>query len=276
MDKNIVAISAAVVLLSAAVIAVGQSHQQTGQSPEPLIQSFTDMTKVHLTPAQMARIDEIRSLDKAAAAALDADDYAEAEADARKVISLGPDSGVAQEVLASALYAQGKTQEALQAYKVMADEHTDDPRNLLPYAMLLLKTRHWKQAVAEYNEAVPNVSDPFPRNYFKDLSGESLLQADSHFSPGVPQPQDLATAIHVALGLTYGDGVSWGRHSQDDRALIEFQKALALEPDSPLANLFYAKKLQSMRRSADAQAYFKKAAALGQEDMKAAAEKEMR
>jgi tetratricopeptide (TPR) repeat protein len=216
-----------------------------------------------VTPDFIARLQKVHTLNKAAEAALDAGRYAEAEAEARQSVSIRFGSSVGQEILASSLYAQGKTQEALQAYKVMADAGGDFSRNLLPYSFLLLKTGHWAEAVAAYNKQLP------------DMSGEDLIIANSHFSPTKPEPRELATAIHIGLGLAY-EPASWGGHSQEEKAMNEYQKALALEPDSPLANLYYARKLHRIGRKVEAQAYFEKASKFGSGDVKAAAEKEMK
>ncbi len=206
---------------------------------------------------------EKNSLDAAAATTLDLGQYTEAEADARQSMSVGPDSGIAQEVLAAALNAQGKTQEALEVYQQMASVGGDQARNLLPYALLLLKAGQWAPALAAYNKAQP-------------FANGTLISANNHFARTVPQPKDLEAAIHIALGLTYGSEASWGGHSQDDKAMSEHKQALALEPNSALANYYYGYALQRMGRRAEAQAAFKKAATLGSNDVKATAEREIR
>lgn len=234
------------------------------QDAKPSTGRTTGMTIAPLTPAQKANEAEKYRLDMAAAAAMDASQYAEAENDARQSIAIGPDSGIAQEVLATALDAQGKTQEALEAYKQIADAGDVEPRNQLPYALLLLKTGQWAQAVAAYNKQLPYLADG------------KLMNTNSQFSPNMPQPKELETAIHVALGLTYGSAYSWGKHSQVDKATSEYKKAVALEPDSSLANLYYGRVLQRLGHRVEAKAAFAKAAKTGNEDVKAAAEEEMK
>jgi len=49
-----------------------------------------------------------------------------------------------------------------------------------------------------------------------------------------------------------------------------------MEPDSSLANLYYGRTLQRLGRKAEAQAAFARAAKMGNEDVKAAAEEEMK
>lgn len=219
------------------------------------------------TPAQKARLkarlNKVYRRDQDAAAALDAGQYAEAEADARQSMAAGPDSGIAQELLAAALDGQGKTQEALKVYARTQNDGGRQARNILPYALLLLKTGHWAQAVTAYNKARP-------------FADGTLISAKSHFSPAVPRPRDLETAIHTALGLSYGSEASWGRHLQIDKALSEHKQALALEPNSALANYYYGYTLRRIGRRAEAQAFFKKAVALGSDDAKVAAQREIR
>ncbi len=217
-----------------------------------------------MTPALAAELDEVYRLDQASATALDAGKYAEAEDDARQSLSIGHDSGLAQELLASALNEQGKSQEALEVYQQMASLGGDHARNLLPYALLSLKAGHWAQAVTAYNKAL------------SDLSDGNLVRANSHFSPDVSQPKELETAIHIALGLTYSYSDTWGKHSQVDKATSEYKKAVAMEPDSPLANLYYGRVLQRLGRKAEAQAAFAKAAKTDSVDVKAAAEEALK
>ena len=243
-----------------AVRQVGRSYDTPKGASLPL----TGWYSLPMSARQRSIIARIGSLDRAAAAALDEQRYSEAEGDAREALSLGLDSGLGQELLATALNAQGKTQEALQAYKVMAEEGDTYPRNELPYALLLLETGHWPQAVAAYNKQLPYLADG------------DLMVANSHFSPAEPQPRGLATAIHVALGLTYGAAATWGGHSQDARAMTEFQRALALAPDSALAHFYYADALQHLGRRQEARAAFQKAAELGEGDVRAAAEQALK
>jgi tetratricopeptide (TPR) repeat protein len=213
-----------------------------------------------MTPRQIA---DAHRLGKAAAAALDDGQYAEAEADAREALSLGQDSGMAQEILASALNAQGRTDEALQAYQVMADRGSVYPSDLLPYALLLLKTGHYAKAVVAYNKQLPRLGEG------------DLMRANSHFSPAVYDPVGLETAIHLALSLT-DQTDTWGGHSQDAKVLAEVRQALALTPNSALANLYYGDAVWCVgHHRALMLAAYRKAAALGRGDVKADAEKKL-
>jgi len=149
---------------------------------------------IQLTPEQLGLEMQKGQLDENALAALRAGQYASAEDNARQCIELGQDSGLAQEILASSLYAQGKSQAALQAYKEIADAGGKFPRNLIPYALLLLKSGQWAKAVTVYNQARNGVGD------------DSLPQLEGPFSIETPQPRELEAAIHIAQGLA---GSTW-------------------------------------------------------------------
>ncbi len=258
------------ILLGATGIAMGQLDQPTKQNASKPSGQNACKTVIALTPAIWAKMKKIYQLDAAAAAAIDAENYEEAETDARESISLGHDSGLAQMFLAQSLNGQGKTQEALEAYKVMADASSDEPADLLPYSLLLLKAGHWAQAVAAFNKSLPFVSEP--------LSGghAAVLSAYSHFSPNVPQPHELETALHVVLGATYDSTYSWGRHSQDNKALSEYAQAYSLSPHSAVVNLYYGRRLWKMHRFAEAKTAFAKAAQLDHGLVGAAAQKALR
>lgn len=255
---------------AAAMSAFGQSQPSQGQSHSSISFSAATRNMQHLTPAEKAKELEMYRLAKSAAAALDAGEYAKAEADARKSLSLGIGSGLSQKLLGQALYAQGKTEEALKVYKTMFDERDYDPGDLLPYALLLLKTGHYARAVAAYNKALP-FSDTLPHPKVGNPDDKSLMQLYSHFSPDNYQPKDLETDIHIGLALTY-EADSWGRHSQLAKALAEYKKAIAIEPKSAIAHLYYAEKLSEVRKGVEATAEFKKAAELGSGAVKAMAE----
>lgn len=264
MNKRRIGIASAAVL-SAAGVVLSQTHNQ----PHDPSASGANRRNPPLTPEGKAILERKDHLTDVAAAALDAGRYEEAETAARQAMSLASDSGVNQEVLASALEAQGRTEEALREYQRMADQGNDHPRNLLPYALLLLKAGHWEQAVEAYNKQWPGLGDPF-------RGGKAALMSTlGPFSPDVPRPRELAIAIHISLGVIYA-GATWGRHSQDDKALREFEQAVALAPGLGLTHLYYGHKLRKLGRRAEAQAAFRRAAALGHGAVKAAAEEALK
>jgi tetratricopeptide (TPR) repeat protein len=217
-----------------------------------------------LTPRQKAAHREVADLDREAAEAFDVGQYGEAEADTRKALSMGQDSGMGGQILAEALDAQGKTDEALAAYQMLVNQGCDDTGSLLRYSLLLLKTGHWAHAVAVYHR-------------IRTPSGGGMWErSNGLFSPDVPQPRQLATAIHISLGINYGWLYSWGGHAQTDKAMAEFHQALALTPNSAMAYLYYGDALWHVgHHRAQALAAYHKAATLGRGDVKAAAEKKL-
>ena len=251
-------ISALAATVSLANVALGQTPNIV-QPPGggPVIRGYTPPS-----PQEQAIDTEIEQLDNAASAALDAGRCTDAEIDAREALSLGQDSGVSRQTLAASLYIQGKNEEALQEYQVMASQGYNPPRVWLPYALLLLKSGQWAQAVAAFQQAMPMLSD-----------GE-LVRANSDFSANNPRQTELATAIHISMGLTMDGGDFHGSYqARAEQALSHFQQAVTLEPDSPLANYYYAYGLQRMGRTAQAQAAFAKTIKIGHGGVQVAARK---
>lgn len=215
-----------------------------------------------MTPAERTDFYRTAALTRDATSAMHSGDYAEAESYARASLASGLDAGFAHETLAAALDAQGKTQEALQAYKVIAEAGGIFPRNLLPYALLSLKVGDWQQAVSAYNKALPL------------LDNGDIVRRSSNFAPNVPNPTALAAAIHIALGLQSDWRGYHGTYQEmNQQTLVQFHQASMIEPSSPLANYGYG--LKRLGRRAEAQKAFQKAATLGQGDIKEAARKEL-
>jgi tetratricopeptide (TPR) repeat protein len=194
----------------------------TGQAAQA--QSI-EHNRLPISAKALAREAEAGQLGRDAAIDLHAGNYVRAEDEARQSEALDVLAGVSQEVLAAALDAQGKDQEAIQEYRAMAIG--GQPRNLLPYAELLLKSGQWAQAVAVYNQALPR------------LGHEELEQITSHFLPDVPEPTGLAIAIHLERGRLFSGTTSWGGETQNTEAMTEYAKALQLAPDNALANYYY-------------------------------------
>lgn len=231
---------------------------------------------VPLTPAQQALEQEKGQLVGDALAAQKAGRYAEAVDNARQCIELGPDSGLAQEILAYSLNAQGKSQEALEAYKKIVEMNGASARlyDLIPYAQLLLHSGQWAKAVAVYNQAWPNAT---ATNTLPPLPGP--------FSADVPLPKELETVLHISRGL-----VSSGRggSAPGEEAMTQFSAALKLMPDDPLVNYYYGHGWQNLSPAERAKmaakpgqreavkAALEKAAALGTPDVSAAAKAELK
>ena len=225
------------VCLSTSAVVLGQ----TPQTQPPLARSMSAASMQPATPAQLAAMDQAGRLGYAAANDLHLGNYAQAEAEARETISTGPlTAGFANEVLAAALEAQGKDQEALQAYHVMVvDQKASYPRVLLPYAQLLLKSGQWAQAVTVYNQVLPHLPDVGPHSETPVVHDGDQITANSHFSPDVPEPAALAVALHIARGLVYNSASTWSGESQNTEAMAEYGKALQTAPDNALANYYY-------------------------------------
>ena len=226
-----------------------------------------------VTPEQQARRDREDLLVYSAARALHAGQYAQAEADARQDLALGDISGATREILAGALDGQGRTQEALQEYGRIVSKGATVPRTLLPYALLLLKTGQWAQAVAAYDQALPTAQQ-LKGVQIKD--GLWLLRAGTQFSADAPDPVGLATAIHIGLGIIYDSSADSAHESQDEQALTEYKQALALMPDWALANYFYGYGLGELGLRQQSVAAYQKASDLATGDVKTAADRALK
>ena len=228
---------------------------------------------VPITPEEEAVMQKAVTLTHDAASSLHAGRCLQAEKEARQALALGKDSGESEEVLAAALDAQGKDQEALQAYRVMVvDEGAEYPRVLFPYALLLLKSGQSVQAVTIYNQAISQFPEKDP------------LRVNSHFSPDVPEPAALVVALHIGRGVMYNAGDDWAGEDQHKEMMAEFGKALQLAPDADLANYYYGfgwERLNPKERARigsiqQAKASLEKAILTGRADVKKAAQKTLR
>ena len=204
-----------------------------------------EQDRIPISAQQLALEDQATQLAQAAATALHTGNYAEAEEKARQAEAFSPLAGVPQEVLAAALYKQGKDQEALELYRMMATGK--QPRNLLPYAQLLLKSGQWRQAATIYNQVLPHLPDVGPHAETPVVHDGDLMTANSHFSPNVPEPAALATALHIARGMIYNATPDWAGEPQNTEAMAEYGKALQLAPNNALGNYFYSVGWQKLK-----------------------------
>ena len=258
-----------------------------GQAP-PLVPRLPRNTtggdyNVPLTPKQQAEVEQGGQLALTAAADLHTGNCTQAEAEARESLAIS-DDGRAEEVLAGALEGQGRDKEALQQYQTVIEHYDKQPRNLLPYAQLLLKSGQWAQAVAVYNQALPHLPDVGPHPETPIVHDGDLIRANSHFSPDVPEPAALAVALHITRGMIYNTTPGWAGTGQDTEAMAEYAKALQTAPGNALANYYYGvgwHKLSPTDRAKfgtaqQAKAALQKAVKIGNANVKAAALKALK
>ncbi len=190
--------------------------------------------------------------------ALHAGDFQAAEDKFRALVEADSSSPYACFELAEALAGQGKIAEAIQQYRhgiaifgnkqggtliplvslaegaalpahaVSSDSECYQPeeaRAWMQYALLLSQTGQQAEAVMVYNKAFPMMSDGHRR--------ELQRLPD----PATLSPAAFQSSVHIVLGMYIAlEGWPVSNHTQ---AIQEFDTALRLAPNSPLANYYY-------------------------------------
>ena len=239
-------------------------------------------------------------------AALHAGDFQAAEDNFRTLIVDDSSSPYDYFELAEALAGEGKTAEAIQQYRhgiavygikqggtvipmvsladgaalpkytVSSDSICNLPEEAkawMQYALLLSQTGQQTEAVMIYRKALPMLLNP---------NGEDVRLLPD---PATLSPSAFQSSVHIALGLYI---ILWTQPvSNHTLAIQEFDAALRLAPDSPLANYYYGygwQKLYPKDRAKLAakpgqreavKAALEKAAALGTGDVQTQAKAEL-
>ena len=240
---------------------------------------------------QETSINRADKLTRLGDAALENGNVSEAEADFRDALDQEKTWGTAYAGLARVLAAQGRTEQALAAYRMLFYDLSmrgfDGPEKEkyrqqiyknpvgagqyvadgLRYALLLNKTGQWSEAVTVYNSALQGVP-----------GGGDMPKLDLPFDASEPQPVALEAAAHVALALTINFGAD---PEGNQHAMKEYAAALRLEPDWALTSYYYGygwQRLSPTERAEfgtvwQAKAALQKAAKTGNAGVKAVAEK---
>jgi tetratricopeptide (TPR) repeat protein len=240
------------------------------------------------TPEQKAKEDaqhdRMNELDQDGTQALHTKNFVLAEADYRQLIQDNAPGPFAHYGLGEALAGQGKTAEALAAYKTAVYWPLNTPEgqtalsqsginkpNLrgcccgtdavawLKYAVLLSQTGQNAEAFSVYSQAI---------RWVHDVEGSGITLFPSTNSPSSSQ---LQAAEHIALGLLTG-----GMLTDHKQAMVEFNQALQLEPSSSVANYYCGYGLKWLGRHSESQAAFQKAAAMDNGEVRAAATKALK
>lgn len=243
------------------------------KSAKPAVAAKSAITKVPqspLSPKTAEIVQKSFSLLEQGQNSLRAGDPVVAELDFRSSIALGSWNGSAYSGLAEALSTQGKTEEALRVYQALMSQDSTRASSAanavqvrMSYAAVLSQAGRWGEAVSVYKAALPNVPD------------DGFRSMGSQFSPDLPDPAHLQALAHVVRGLVFTS------HAEPEKAMPEYQKALALVPDSGLTNFYYGNGWQHLGpaervkfgNAAQAKAALEKAVKLGKPDVKQAAQK---
>lgn len=226
--------------------------------------------------------DSFRRLDKSVdlATAGDADagrgDWAQASAHYQQALDLWPDNSTALYGLGKAADAAGDTTTAIRYYRTatFADNsphtkwntQTNDVTCLMEFALLLSKAGQEPEARAVYNRAAHllNYQDA-DTNGGKPYLKVLLPEFESGSDPLAYTPHRLQAMAHVAISIEAGG-------SGAKETIPQVQEAVRLYPDSPITNFYLGKQLDRMQKKG-AEAAYAKAAALGDAQVVAAAQK---
>jgi tetratricopeptide (TPR) repeat protein len=262
--------------LSAIALVMGRSTAAPDTAKTlPLIATSGNST--HLSPQQSVRQQKAQTavtIYKEAVLVLKSDDFATAENYFRESLLISPD-GPIYLGLAEALTAQGRFDEATQAYQKLFHPGPGISfggsyftRARLEYALLLNETNQWAEAVSLYETTLPNLPD------------KGMAKIGIHFDINTPQPTTLEAATNIALGLD----ATWNCDAlggfEHDRAFQHYTKALQLAPGWVVANYYYGygwknldpKGVARRANAAQAKAAFQQAATYGEGNVKEAAE----
>ena len=215
-----------------------------------------------LTPQQRAEAQAynsyINDVEHAGNAALHAGDFQAAEDNFRTLIGDGSLDRDYYYELGETLAGEGRTAEAIQQYRqaitMSSSHHTgtltpmvsladgaalpshavsnevechgiEEALDWMQYTLLLSQTGQQAEAVMIYNKAFPM------------MSGGHLRELQRLPDPATLFPAAFQSSVHIVLGMYIAlEGWPVSNHTQ---AIQEFDLALRLVPDSPLANYYY-------------------------------------
>ena len=233
-------------------------HASTG-NPAPTVIPGVDT--LPLAQAQQAA-----SAAEAGQQALANKDLGTAEADFRRATALDASNPNALAGLAQTLEREGKGRQAINVYRYLlypkqgwGTSMERDAILRMHFTLLLVKDGQWVEAVSVYENTIGGIR-----------LGSSFPAMNVHFASAVLQPALLQGMAHLVMGITYSNRLE---HTQ---ALTEYGAARDAQPSLALANYYYGLGLSRLGRRVEAKAAFEEAAGLGQDEVKAAAEEELK
>lgn len=194
-------------------------------------------------------------------------DTSAAESCFRQALSLDQDDPFILVDLACLLDEQGRTHEAVNAYRAMVhppaarrgSTFETNPAVLMRYAALSAQVGDWQEAAYGFDKAMSK------------MPLGSQVRAPSGSSAN--QISYLNAISRVAQGR---DLLKYGSDETSRKAVREFSEAVRLQPKLALAQYHLGEGLRRVGRRQEAEAAFRKAAQMGQGEIKAAAQKALR
>ena len=203
-----------------------------------------------------------------------AGDWTRAQAYYQQALAVWPDDSLALYGMGQCADAAGDMESAVKYYRTASyadnsphsvyNTQTNDSERLMEFVLLLSKDGQQKEALSVYQRAAGLL------NYMDGKQNLDVLLPD--FRPGgwVYTPQRMEAMAHVAI--------AYQKEGFDNKLVMtEQEKAIALAPDSPLPYFYKGRVLIGKGgRSREMLAAFRKAAQLGDDDTKAAVDKQMK
>lgn len=221
-----IALRASFAVLVGTAVLLSQVRAQDGPHVEVGVKGSP--SRVAPENARSTRNDAIRA---EARTALDHGDYAKAESILRRALAIDRTDAQSWVLLADVCERQGKTDDAIQAYRAMiysqgwGSSINHDPTTVMRYVLLLSKKGAWAEAAAVYNDAEQ-----------RKMAGTGRPLAGFHFSQRTPDWPGLKAAAGFVLGTYH---VSYA-HGQTVDQVKHLEQAIKYRPNWPEAQIAYA------------------------------------
>lgn len=186
-----------------------------------------------------------------------------------KVLSLKPDYKIANKYLAHIYYKNGQYGKAISSFSTFFADGEYSVEDLTRYAASLYFTKRYDEAKKLMEEGISKDPNNFVLNRllmysYRDSEDytKGLVAADKFFS------LDKGTSEYIPQDyMTYGEILS--KNDQLDKALIQYDKAVQLDPSQVDVYKGIAETLGSSGQPAQAAEYYKKYITLGGDEVQA-------
>jgi tetratricopeptide (TPR) repeat protein len=176
----------------------------------------------------------------------------------KQILLIDPDSAAADMIAGEALDEKGDNAGAVQQFQAAVKANPKEPNVHFALAYLLWAQKRYDEAIPEFKAELEND----PKNYQAMIYlGDTYVQ-QSQFAEAKPmlesanQFQTSVPLIHLDLGIVYMET------GNQDGAVTEMTKTVAMEPDNVTAHFRLANLYRTMGKKDEAKAEFAKASSL--------------